>query len=191
MTPAAVAAAGHFIAAFALVAALAMEWAWLHGRVDRIALERLARADALYGLSALAVIGFGLLRVFVLEKPAAYYAHAVPFWLKLALFAAIGLLHAEWLDVGGAVAVGLLSGYMVLQYADVRSSYPTAMTGRAMAVFTMALFLGVALMQWVTGLAASVAAAQGSDPYVAVMLTIAAMLAIGALAFRWLPAPPR
>lgn len=92
MTPAAVAAAGHFIAVFALVAALALEWAWLRGRVDRIALERLARADALYGLSALAVIGFGLLRVFVLEKPAAYYAHAVPFWLKLALFAAIGLL---------------------------------------------------------------------------------------------------
>ena len=27
---------------------------------------------------------------------------------------------------------------MVLQYADVRSAYPAAMTGRAMAVFTMA-----------------------------------------------------
>jgi len=110
--------------------------------------------------------------------------------LMAALFAAIGLLHAEWLDVGGAVAVGLLSGYMVLQYADVRSSYPTAMTGRAMAVFTMALFLGVALMQWVTGVAASVAAARGTDPYVAVMLTIAGMLAVGALAFRLLPGPP-
>ena len=36
----------------------------------------------------------------------------------------------------------VLSGYMVLQYADVRSSYPAAMTGRAMSVFTMALFLG-------------------------------------------------
>ena len=111
--------------------------------------------------------------------------------LLAGLFAAIGFLHREWLDVGGSIAVGLLSGYMVLQYADVRSAYPAAMTGRAMAVFTMALFLGVALMQWVTGLAASVAAAQGSDPYVAVMLTIAAMLAIGAMAFRWLPAPPR
>lgn len=110
--------------------------------------------------------------------------------LMAALFAAIGLLHAEWLDVGGAVAVGLLSGYMVLQYADVRSSYPTAMTGRAMAVFTMALFLGVALMQWVTGVAASLAAARGADPYVAVMLTIAGMLAVGALAFRLLPGPP-
>lgn len=111
--------------------------------------------------------------------------------LLAGLFAAIGFLHHEWLDVGGSIAVGLLSGYMVLQYADVRSAYPAAMTGRAMAVFTMALFLGVALMQWVTGLAASVAAAHGGDPYVAVMLTIAAMLVIGALAFRCLPAPPR
>lgn len=109
--------------------------------------------------------------------------------LLAALFAAIGLLHAEWLDVAGSVAVGLLSGYMVLQYADVRSSYAPAVTGRAMAVFTMALFLGVALMQWLTGVAASVATAHGLDPYVAVMLTIAALLAGGVLAFRLLPAP--
>ncbi|MBT9514123.1 MAG: MFS transporter [Acidovorax sp.] len=109
--------------------------------------------------------------------------------LLAGLFAAVGLLHAEWLDVGGSIAVGLLSGYMVLQYSDVRSAYPAAMTGRAMAVFTMALFLGVALMQWVTGLAASLAAARGADPYVAVMLTIAGMLTVGVLAFRLLPAP--
>ncbi len=109
--------------------------------------------------------------------------------LLATLFGAIGLLHAEWLDVAGSVAVGLLSGYMVLQYADVRSAYAPAVTGRAMAVFTMALFLGVALMQWVTGLAASIAKAHGADPYVAVMLTIAGMLAAGALAFRCLPAP--
>ena len=109
--------------------------------------------------------------------------------LMAALFAAIGWLHAEWLDVGGSIAVGLLSGYMVLQYSDVRAAYPAAMTGRAMAVFTMALFLGVALMQWVTGVAASLAAARGADPYTAVMLTIAGMLAAGALAFRLLPAP--
>ena len=109
--------------------------------------------------------------------------------LMAGLFLAIALLHSAWMDVGGAVAVGVLSGYIVLQYADVRSAYPAAMTGRAMAVFTMAMFLGVALMQWVTGLAASVAQARAADPYTAVMLTIAAMLAGGALAFRVLPSP--
>lgn len=115
----------------------------------------------------------------------------VGFTLLLAgLFAGMALLHQAALDVGLAIAVGLLSGYMVLQYADVRSAYPAAMTGRAMAVFTMAMFLGVALMQWTTGLAASLAAAQGSDPYTAVLLTIAALLLGGAAAFRLLPQPP-
>ncbi|HCL84961.1 MAG TPA: MFS transporter, partial [Comamonadaceae bacterium] len=50
-------------------------------------------------------------------------------------------------------------------------------------------FLGVALMQWATGWIATLAAARGGDPYVAVMLAIAAVLAVGALAFRLLPAP--
>lgn len=109
--------------------------------------------------------------------------------LMAALFAAMGVWQLAWLDVAGPLAVGVLSGYMVLQYADVRSSYPAAMTGRAMSVFTMALFLGVALMQWITGVAASTAKAQGAEPYAAVMFTIAGMLALGTAAFRWLPAP--
>lgn len=109
--------------------------------------------------------------------------------LMAALFAVMGVWQLAWLDVAGPLAVGVLSGYMVLQYADVRSSYPAAMTGRAMSVFTMALFLGVALMQWITGVAASTAKAQGAEPYAAVMFTIAGMLALGAAAFRWLPAP--
>lgn len=109
--------------------------------------------------------------------------------LMAALFGAMGVWQLAWLDVAGPLAVGVLSGYMVLQYADVRSSYPAAMTGRAMSVFTMALFLGVALMQWITGVAASTAKAQGAEPYAVVMFTIAGMLALGAAAFRWLPAP--
>lgn len=109
--------------------------------------------------------------------------------LMAALFAAMGVWQLAWLDVAGPLAVGVLSGYMVLQYADVRSSYPAATTGRAMSVFTMALFLGVALMQWITGVAASTAKAQGAEPYAVVMFTIAGMLALGAAAFRWLPAP--
>ena len=109
--------------------------------------------------------------------------------LMAALFAAMGVWQLAWLDVAGPLAVGVLSGYIVLQYADVRSSYPATMTGRAMSVFTMALFLGVALMQWITGVAASTAKAQGAEPYAVVMFTIAGMLALGAAAFRWLPAP--
>jgi len=94
------------------------------------------------------------------------------------------------LDVAAALAIGLVSGYIVFQYADVKAAYPASMTGRAMAVFTMALFMGVALMQWLTGLIASVAVALRVEPYAAVLGAIAFLLVVGALAFRLLPAPP-
>ena len=116
----------------------------------------------------------------------------VGFTLLLAgLFAALALTHQALIDVAGPVLIGLLSGYMVLQYADVRSAYPATLTGRAMAVFTLAMFLGVAAMQWLTGVVASSATAHGADPFTAVLTSIAALLVVGALAFVWLPGPVR
>ncbi len=83
-----------------------------------------------------------------------------------------------------ALTIGLVSGYMVMQYADVRAAYPAAMTGRAMAVFTMALFMGVALMQSFTGWVASAAVAHaGIETYAAVMAAIGVMLVLGAVLF--------
>jgi predicted MFS family arabinose efflux permease len=115
----------------------------------------------------------------------------IGFTLLLAgLFAALALTRSAAFDIGASLVIGLMSGYMVLQYADVRAAYPAAITGRAMVLFTMALFLGVALMQWFTGVVASLAAAHGIDAYAAVLATIAALLAAGALAFAWLPGPP-
>jgi len=108
------------------------------------------------------------------------------------LFAAMALLHSAWLDVACMLLIGLLSGFIVLQYADVRAAYPAVLTGRAMAVFTMAMFLGVAAMQWFTGWVASLAKAQvAADPFTAVMASIAVLLALAALGFRLLPQPPR
>src|SRR6186713_1425521 len=112
-------------------------------------------------------------------------------WLLAVLFAAFAFTHSTLVDVIGPVVIGLLSGYLVLQYADVRAAYPAALTGRAMAVFTMAMFLGVAGMQWFTGLIASLAAQRGLDAFTAVLAGIAALLALGATAYRLLPAPPR
>ena len=106
------------------------------------------------------------------------------------VFAVMALAPHALSDVALSVAIGLLSGYIVLQYADVRNAYPPAMTGRAMAVFTMAMFLGVALVQWLTGAIASLAQSLGWDVYACVLLSIAFLLAASALAFRLLPAPP-
>ena len=110
--------------------------------------------------------------------------------LLAALFAVFAMTHNSVVDVVVPVVIGALSGYLVLQYADVRAAYPAALTGRAMAVFTMAMFLGVAAMQWFTGIVASLATAQGAEPYTAVLASIAALLAAGALAFTLLPGPP-
>jgi hypothetical protein len=64
------------------------------------------------------------------------------------------------------------------------------MTGRAMSVFTMAMFLGIALMQWFTGGAALVAGGMHVEPYAAVLGAIALSLVLGCASFRALPAPP-
>jgi predicted MFS family arabinose efflux permease len=111
--------------------------------------------------------------------------------ISAALFALLASNPGAAFDVGGSVFFGIFSGFIVLQYADVRAAYPAALIGRAMAVFTMAMFLGVALMQWLTGLVASIAKAHGVDPFIAVLATIAVLLAAGTLAFALLPGPPK
>lgn len=108
-----------------------------------------------------------------------------------ALFCMLAFVHVAAVAVAIALVVSFLTGYIVLQYADVRLAYPEALTGRAMAVFTMAMFLGIALMQWLTGVAATAASARGINPFEAVMLMTGAMLAAGAAAFQVLPRPAR
>ncbi|MDB5954939.1 MAG: transporter [Ramlibacter sp.] len=111
--------------------------------------------------------------------------------LSASMFFALALHPGPAIAVALALGISLLSGFGTLQYADVRSAYPARMTGRAMAVFTMAMFLGVAVMQWLTGGLASLAGALQVERYAAVMGGIGAFLVLGALLFRLLPAPPR
>jgi predicted MFS family arabinose efflux permease len=110
--------------------------------------------------------------------------------LVATLYLSVGLAHHPTLNVALILCIAVLSGHMVLQYSDVRSSYPPDLTGRALSVFTMAMFLGVGLVQWLTGRVADWAQAQGIEPYRAVMITIAILLALGSTAFRWLPRSP-
>jgi hypothetical protein len=51
----------------------------------------------------------------------------------------------------------------------------------------MAMFLGVALMQSVSGLVAGWAPALGLEPFSAALLSMSALLLAGAAAFGWLP----
>lgn len=81
----------HHLAAFALVAALAVEFALIREPLTAATARRLASADALYGASAGLVLGVGLARVAWFEKGADYYLHSIPFIAKLSLFAVVGL----------------------------------------------------------------------------------------------------
>lgn len=108
--------------------------------------------------------------------------------LTAAVFAVLALWHQPVSDVVAMVLIGALSGAGVWQYANVRASYAPEVAGRALSVFTMAMFLGVALVQWFTGWAAALAPTWGLEPYAVAMGCTAALLGLGALVFWWLPA---
>jgi hypothetical protein len=114
----------------------------------------------------------------------------VGFTLGMAMvFAVLAFVRHPVAGVAGSLLIGFLTGFIVWQYADVRLAYPEGLTGRAMAVFTMSMFLGVALMQWLTGAVASMAHARQTDAFTAVLVATSALLTVGAIAFAWLPAP--
>jgi putative membrane protein len=82
----------HHLAAFAVVATLAVEVAMFRPPLTLQQARRLQRTDLIFGLSALAVLIVGALRVAYFEKPARYYLHDVFFLAKLAAFLAAGLI---------------------------------------------------------------------------------------------------
>lgn len=82
----------HHVAAFTLVAALAIEFVLIRSELTLENARKLRFADAVFGASAGVVLVVGFLRVFYFEKGASYYFHSVPFIIKISLFAIIGLL---------------------------------------------------------------------------------------------------
>ena len=82
----------HHLAAFALVAALAVELALLRGELSATRARQVLSADRIYGISAGLILVIGFARVFFFEKGAHYYFHSIPFIAKISLFAIVGLL---------------------------------------------------------------------------------------------------
>ena len=82
----------HHLAAFSLVAALAVEVALFKPPLSLSQARRLQRTDLIFGVAAGAVLVIGALRVAYFEKPSTYYLHDVYFLAKLAAFLAAGLV---------------------------------------------------------------------------------------------------
>lgn len=82
----------HHAVAFTLFGALFAELVLLRNELTNQTARSLLRIDAVYGVSAAALVVFGLVRVYFTEKGAAYYLHSSTFIAKIVLFALVGLL---------------------------------------------------------------------------------------------------
>lgn len=82
----------HFTAILILASALGAEALLLRAQAGADTLRSLVRADILYGIASVVVIVTGLLRLFYGAKGHAFYVANPIFWLKMGLFAAVGLL---------------------------------------------------------------------------------------------------
>ena len=82
----------HHVAAFALVAGLAVELVLVKPPIDVERARKLQVADLVIGVSAGIVLVVGLLRVFYFEKGPGYYFQNAAFLGKLSLFVLVALL---------------------------------------------------------------------------------------------------
>lgn len=83
---------GHFVAFFALAAALVLELALITESPSIETAKRILRADRAVGLSAALLLVFGFLRVIYFEKSSEYYFANTFFQIKLGLFIVAALI---------------------------------------------------------------------------------------------------
>jgi len=119
----------HHAAAFALVAALAVEVVVIRDELNIRNARRLARADIAVGLSAGVLLVAGLLRVVYFEKGTAFYFHNAAFIAKMTLF----------------LVVALLSVYPTLKFLSWRKGIDPAAVPKIRLVLHLEL-VGVALI---------------------------------------------
>jgi len=102
----------HHLAAFTLVAAIAVEFTLIRQPLTLGTARRLLATDAVLGASATVLLIVGLLRVFYFEKGATYYFHSHAFLTKFGLFIVLALLSAvptvEFLSWRAALKAGQL-----------------------------------------------------------------------------------
>ena len=100
----------HHLAAFTVVAAIAVEFALIRQELTLASARRLLATDAVLGVSATVLLIVGLLRVFYFEKGAAYYFSNHAFLTKFSVFILVAIMSAvptiEFLSWRKAVRAG-------------------------------------------------------------------------------------
>jgi putative membrane protein len=107
---------GHFLAFFALTAAIVLTLALITESMSVEVARRIRRADRVAGGAAVLLLVFGTLRVLYFEKGALYYTDNLFFQIKIGLFLLMALISiypttrfARWrrdLDQGVAPVLG-------------------------------------------------------------------------------------
>ena len=92
MLAGALVAFGHFLAFFALTAALVLELALIAESMSVEVAKRVRRADRIAGLFAGLLLLFGTLRVIYFEKGGEFYADNLFFQIKIGLFLLAALI---------------------------------------------------------------------------------------------------
>ena len=140
----------HHLAAFTLVASLAVEMVVIGGELTLEAARKLRLADLAYGISAGLLLIVGLARVFHFEKGATYYFHTWTFIAKLALFATIGLSiipTVEFLSWRRSVALGKPPAVSATKVRMLRSIIHLELAGVVLILLFAAMMTkGIGLM---------------------------------------------
>jgi putative membrane protein len=114
----------HHLAAFTVVATLAVEVALFRLPLGLAQARRLQVTDLLFGIAAAAVLAVGLLRVIYFEKGAHYYWHDSYFILKFSAFIVAGLISiyptVTFLSWGSALKAGVVPIIPPERYRRVR-----------------------------------------------------------------------
>jgi putative membrane protein len=92
MNPSVLWASLHHLAAFTLVASLAVEVATFKPPLSAVQARRLQLTDLIFGVSATLLLIIGLIRVTWFEKGPAYYWHDLYFLIKFSAFMAAALI---------------------------------------------------------------------------------------------------
>ncbi|ACF13151.1 conserved hypothetical protein [Chloroherpeton thalassium ATCC 35110] len=83
-------AAMHHLAAFAIAAALAVEFATFSRAITAERAKAIQLADMTYGIASIFIIVVGILRVVSFTKGVDFYIGNVFFWVKMLAFSAMG-----------------------------------------------------------------------------------------------------
>jgi putative membrane protein len=85
----------HFSAIFVLFAFLSVELVMLRAPLDARAIRLIGRVDLWYFGAAIAALVTGFLRLALGAKGAEFYMNAWPFYVKIGLFLAVGLISIQ------------------------------------------------------------------------------------------------